>query len=147
MTYRMVRWNPVREMMAMQNVMDRMFDEAWSRNANTLALDVHESNEAYTVVANLPGLNPDSIEVSLHEGTLTISGGAEKVEPAEGTRVLLNERVVGHFTRSIKLPQHIDNENVEANYENGVLTLTLPKRPEAQPRQIPVRGNMLQGQN
>lgn len=139
-----IRWNPARELAAMQNAMDRIFDEN-RRNFNdvqrSLMLDVHENDAAYTVVANLPGLNPEDMNISLHDGVLTI--GAEITEPTieEGTRVLVNERVYGKFMRRINLRQPIDADNVDATYENGVLTLTIPKTPEAQPRQIPVRIN------
>lgn len=148
MAQRIVRWNPVRDMVAMQNAMDRLFEETW-RNAETTAnhhlpLDVYETDQAYTVVASVPGLGAEDINITLHEGTLTIAG--EWVEPAtdsdeKNTRALLRERTYGKFSRTINLPQIIDADAVEATYENGLLTLTLPKQPNAQPRQIPVRTN------
>jgi HSP20 family protein len=137
-----VRWNPFREMAAMQSAMDRIFDETW-RNVrsgadSTLALDVHETDTSYIVQTTLPGANPDSIHVSVHDGVLTISSEITPT-PVENTRTLIQERVYGKFTRSLRLPQMVDLDNVNAEFENGVLTLTLPKSPEAQPRQIPVR--------
>lgn len=148
MAQRIVRWNPVRDMVAMQNAMDRLFEETW-RNAETTAnhhlpLDVYETDQAYTVVASVPGLGAEDINITLHEGTLTISG--EWVETAaksdeNNTRALLRERTYGKFSRTINLPQIIDADAVEATYENGLLTLALPKQPNAQPRQIPVRTN------
>jgi HSP20 family protein len=138
-----VRWNPIREMAAMQSAMDRLFENTWrgvqpNVAGNMLPLDVYENDHAYTVITSLPGLNIDQIQITLHEGTLSISG--EVTEPnTENERVLLQERVYGKFSRSVTLPQHIDSEHVEANYENGVLTLTLPKTPNAQPRLIPVK--------
>lgn len=138
----LVRWNPFREMAAMQSAMDRIFDETWRNvrgNADsTLALDVHETDAAYIVQTALPGANPDSIQVSVHDGVLTISTEIVQV-PIENSRTLIQERVYGKFTRSLRLPQMVDIDNVNAAFENGVLTLTLPKSPEAQPRQIPVR--------
>jgi HSP20 family protein len=148
-----VRWNPIREMAAMQSAMDRLFEDTWRNtrsnfNGNALALDVHETDAAYTIFAALPGLDPDHINVNLHDGVLTIS--AELPEPTveENVRVLLRERIYGKFSRSITLPQAVDIDNVEAAYENGVLALTLPKTPEAQPRTIPIRtSKMLQSSN
>ena len=138
-----VRWNPVREMAAMQSAMDRLFENTW-RNAqptvagNLLPLDVYESDAVYTVTTTLPGLNIDQIQITLHEGVLTISG--ELAEPnVENHRALLQERAYGKFSRSVKLPELVDAERVEATYQNGVLTLTLPKTPNAQPRLIPVK--------
>lgn len=148
MAQRIVRWNPVRDMVAMQNAMDRLFEETW-RNAETTAnhhlpLDVYETDQAYTVVASVPGLGAEDINITLHEGTLTISGEwVETVAKSDenNTRALLRERTYGKFSRTINLPQIIDADAVEATYENGLLTLALPKQPNAQPRQIPVRTN------
>jgi len=145
------RFNPVREMVEMQRAMDRFFDETWRGSngddfASTLALDVSENNESYAVNANLPGMNPDDIEVTFHDGVLTISGETQREEEREGERALVRERYYGKFTRSLRLPQPVDADNIASNYENGVLTLTLPKSAEAQPRRIAVNRNQaLQG--
>jgi HSP20 family protein len=145
MAQRIVRWNPVRDMVAMQSAMDRLFEETWrgieTTAQNSLALDVHENDQAYVVTAAVPGLGADDLNITLHEGTLTIAGEFTAPQADDNTRVLLNERDYGKFSRSIKLPQVIDVEAVEATYDNGILTLTLPKLPNAQPRQIPVRAN------
>lgn len=143
-----VRWNPIREMAAMQSAMDRLFEENWrgarpSVAGNALALDVHENDQAYVVHTSLPGVDADKINISFKDDVLTISGEVEQVKTSEdqNTRVLLSERSYGKFSRSIRLAQAVDADKVEATYENGVLTLTLPKTPEAQPRQIPVKTN------
>jgi HSP20 family protein len=143
-----VRWTPIREMASMQSVMDRFFDETWrgTRPAfagNALALDVHETDQAYTVQTALPGVNPEQINISFQDDVLTISGEVEQSKSSEdkNTRVLLSERSYGKYSRSIRLSQPIEADKIEANFENGVLTLTLPKAPEAQPRLIPVKTN------
>lgn len=138
----MVRWNPIREMAAMQNAIDRAFDETWrtvrAASNGSLALDVHETDNGYTVFAALPGATPENINVNMHDGVLTITG--EIAQPTvENSRILLAERTFGKYTRSIRLPQTVDMNAIEATFENGILTLNLPKSPEAQPRQIPVR--------
>lgn len=144
-----IRWNPMmREMAAVQNAFDRIFEDAWrSTRGGTahkiLALDVRENDEAYNIVTTLPGVSADQVEVSLQDNVLTISAEVQQEETTEGTRVLLQERAYGRFSRSINLPQEVDPDKVEAAYENGVLTLTLPKLPEAQPRVIPVKTNTL----
>lgn len=143
---RIVRWNPFREMVAMQSAMDRIFDETW-RDArpywteNNLPIDVQENEDAFTVVANIPGVNADDINVNLHDNILTISFETtqENDNQDENKRVLIQERVYGKFSRSFRLGQHVNAENVEAAYDNGVLTLTLPKSEEAKPRQITVK--------
>ncbi len=138
-----VRWNPFREMAAMQSALDRMFEDSWRGAGFTftgsLPLDVYETDEAYTVIAAVPGLDADQFNIKLHNDTLTISAELPKPEVAEGTRVLIQERPFGNLSRSVTLPQPVNHNAVEANYQNGVLTLTMPKSPEAQPRSIPVR--------
>jgi HSP20 family protein len=83
-------------------------------------------------------VSPDKIEVTVHDGVLTVSGETERITPADNSRTLMQERTYGKYTRSVRLPQAVDSANVSAEYAHGVLTLTLPKTPEAQPRQIPV---------
>ncbi len=149
------RWNPFRELSAMQSVMDRMFDDAWRGEwPNRLvgfespALDIHENDKAYTVVAPLPGINPDQINVRLQNGVLTISGEIQSPEVKEDSKVVVQERYYGKFSRSVTLPQSVDSDKVEATYENGVLTLNLPKVPEAQPKQIAIKTHkVLQSKN
>lgn len=139
-----VRWNPIREMAAMQSAMDRLFENTWRDvrpEGDSLPLDVHETNETYTVVASLPGANVDDIEVSLHDGILYIKAEIAQPEIDENTRVLAQERSFGKFSRSLRMPEKVNADNVEADYNNGVLTLTLHKAPEAKPRQISIRSN------
>jgi HSP20 family protein len=140
-----IRWNPLREMAAMQSAMDRIFEETW-RNAQPttngrgwIPLDVYETDTHYTIAANLPGFNPENIDVTLHDGTLTISGEIPQPQVDDNVRVLLQERFFGKFSRSVNLPLAVNAEGVESNYANGVLTLTLPKAEEVQPRRIPIK--------
>jgi HSP20 family protein len=151
------RWNPFRELAAMQNAMDRMFDDAWRgewpvsgrwAGLDSPALDIHENDKAYTVVAPLPGINADQINVRLQNGVLTISGEIESPKVEDDSKVVVQERYYGKFSRSVTLPQSVDSDKVEATYENGVLTLNLPKVPEAQPKQIAIKVNKtLQSKN
>lgn len=146
------RWNPMREIADMQRAMDRMFEDAWRTNAptsgSTLAFDVYETDADYRVVTALPGISIDQINITLHDGVLTISGEVPAPEVDENTRTLIQERFYGKFSRSMRLPQEVDAENVDAAYENGMLVLHLPKLPEAQPRQIPVKSSkLLESQN
>ena len=142
---RIVRWNPFDEMVAMQRQMDRLFEDATRNEAgNRVALDVHENEDVYTVIAELAGLTADDIDITLHDNVLTITGEIEREEIAEGERRLLAERRYGLFRRSIQLNDHIDADNVEATYDNGLLTLTLPKSEASKPRQIAAKtGAML----
>jgi HSP20 family protein len=127
-----------------EGAFDRFFDDAWRnyRNVDTslaLALDVHETETAYHVVAALPGVPADTISVSLHDDVLTISGELPQPTYPDNARALLLERTYGKFSRSVRLPETVVADQIEAHLENGVLTLNLPKSPEAQPKTIPVR--------
>lgn len=142
-----VRRFPLRDLAAMQNAMDRLFYDAvrnaapsTSVEAQTLAVDVYETPMGYDLRANVPGVDPDTIQIRLEDTTLTIVVEVPQAAvPAEGTRALLLERPTGRFSRRIQLPQPVDNDKVEANYDRGVLHLSLPKRPEAQPKTITVK--------
>jgi HSP20 family protein len=126
---------------------DRLFDDAYSRfaapqEAPSFAprVDVDESDEAFSVRADLPGLEEKDIQVSLEEGVLTIHGKLESEKDEERKGVRWVERARGSFRRAIELPAEIDTAKVTASYRQGVLTVTLPKLPEAKPevRTIPI---------
>ena len=147
-----IRWNPLRDFATVQGMLDRAYDNTWrwgTLNASVMNLDIHESDTAYTVYADLPGLSAEQINVRYHDGVLRISAEVAQPSPADGTRVLMQERPFGKVSRSIQLPQTVDAEHVEAMYEDGVLKLTLPKTPEAQPKQITVKAHngLLQSTN
>ena len=102
------------------------------------ALDVYEEKDNYLVEVELPGITKDDVKLSLEQGTLTITGerkGETKNETAEAYHV---ERFQGRFQRTINLPESIAADKVKAQYKDGVLTVTLPKREEAKPKQIDI---------
>jgi HSP20 family protein len=106
-------------------------------SAWTPALDVYQNNDNVVAMIELPGMKKEEIEISLHDGMLTISG-ERKSESAQGDRADRSERLIGKFRRSITLPTRIDANNVSASYKDGILTVTLPKAEEAKPKQIQV---------
>jgi HSP20 family protein len=105
----------------------------------TARFDVKEREDAYLLTADLPGLKEGDVDISLDNRVLTIAGARLGEEKKEGETWYLYERHHGSFSRSFRLPTEIDQDKIEAKLEHGVLTLTLPKRPEAQPRKIKVR--------
>jgi HSP20 family protein len=102
-------------------------------------LDLYQNNDNVVAVVELPGMQKEEIEISLHDGTLTIGGERRKeITGKNGEKSERSERFVGKFRRSITLPSRVDANKVSATYRDGILTVTLPKAEEAKPKQIQV---------
>jgi HSP20 family protein len=101
-------------------------------------VDLHENRDAFVVRAEIPGMKKEDIDVSLHNGALTISGERKLEEKHEGANYR-TERFFGRFQRTVTLPKAVDGGKVKANYTDGILTITLPKSEEAKPKQIEVQ--------
>lgn len=139
----LIRWNPVRRPRLI-NEFDRLFEAPplWQAPRNWgLELDVTEKGDVYTVKASVPGLNPDDIEITLEDNTLTIQGKYVQEEENENERYHLRERRTGSFSRTVNFPVLVNAEAVEAQYEHGVLTLTVPKAEEVKPKRIGIKVN------
>ena len=142
-----VRRDPMlREMAAWRNAMDRLFDEmletsGYSERASAwaLPLDVAESEDAFILKASLPGINPDDLDITLTDNVLTIKGEIKEEKETEEAQWHLRERRFGMFQRSITLPTPVDANNIDATYQDGVLTLTVPKAEEIKPKKIAVK--------
>ena len=102
------------------------------------ALDVYEDKENFVVKAELPGMKREDIDVSLHEGSLIISGERKSETRTEESQTHHTERFYGRFQRSVSLPTTIATDRVKADYKDGILTVTLPKTEEAKPKKIEV---------
>ena len=134
---RVVRWDPFREMVSVRNQMDELVGDLlseptrWqgsgSRDTMRMPLDVFEDDQCFNVKASLPGIDPDNIEISFSENTLTVQGEYGEESGDEHTKWHLRERHFGKFMRSITLPASINGGNISADFTDGVLTLTLPK--------------------
>ncbi len=146
----LMRWNPFREMVSLRDAMDRLFEESfvrplsgwlWQGNGmQTLALDVHETDENLVVEASLPGIRPDEVDVSVTANTLTIKGEIKHDEEQEKQmRYHVRERYYGPFQRTIILPSTVEASKADARFDNGVLRLVLPKIEEAKPKRIAVK--------
>ena len=126
--------------------LNRAFDQAFNSSLGSRMwvppLDVAERRDAYVVHLEIPGVEPDQVDLSFEQNVLTIRGAkpASFDTQAEGEhRVFAAERVSGSFERSVRLPEFVDAEHIEAAYAHGVLTVTVPKAQAAQPRKITVK--------
>jgi HSP20 family protein len=125
--------------------LDRFFNDLWNtfpaepeNSAVAPPIDVIERDDTVEVQVNLPGVNPDDVSIEFEDGVLTIATHFENEANEEGPNYTRRERFHGAYERSLRVPDSLDTQNAAANFENGVLTLTLPKKPEAQPLRIPV---------
>ena len=101
------------------------------------AVDVYETEKGYTLTFDLPGVNPKDVKIEVEAGTLTVQG-SRTFEQAEGTNARRLERVSGAFQRAFKLRAKVDQDAIQAKYKDGVLTIELPKAPEAVKREISI---------
>lgn len=135
------RWNPVRELITMREAMDQLFNENVARReyrtVNVLPVDAYAKNDDIVIVADIPGQKPEDLSITFEKDTLTIRG--EFKAQTEVPNYLLRERLVGKFERTLTINTPIDADNIEATFDNGVLTLRLPKAETAKPRQISVK--------
>ena len=146
---RLVRWDPFREMVSVRNQMDQLVGDVlrepsgWNGNGEgglrRLALDVYEDDNGYSVTASMPGIDPEELDISFSENRLTIQGETQAQEVDESAKWHVRERQIGRYMRSITLPAAVNADSIGAAYEDGVLTLTLPKAEEVKPRRIAVQ--------
>jgi HSP20 family protein len=147
MAWEMSAWKPF-EFERMRREMDRLWDSFFERRPTTRAreegewlpsIDVSETKGELVVKAELPGIEPKDMNISLNEGVLTIKGEKkqEKEEKEEGYHLV--ERSYGSFTRSIRLPREVQGEKINASYKDGVLKITLLKTEEAKKKEIKIK--------
>jgi HSP20 family protein len=128
----------------LRRTVDRLFDNAtpdheWQPMQWGLAVDVVENKDDFTVKASVPGINPEDLEVSYGDDTLTIKGEVKSDNEIKENQYHLRERRYGSFARSISLPTKIKGDAIEASYQSGVLTLRLPKVEEVKPKRFAIK--------
>jgi HSP20 family protein len=128
----LLAWDPFREMAPFQAIDERT-------PALSPAFDVKETKEAYLFKADVPGIQDKDIEVTMTGNRLDVSGKRDQEKEDKTDRYYTYERNYGSFTRSFTLPEGVDVEKLRATLESGVLTITLPKKPEVQPKKIAVK--------
>ncbi len=142
-----IRGNPWREMRTLREAMDELMEESFVRPSQRriersgrrwrMPLDVYTTPEEIMIVASLPGLTPDEVDITIDDDRLTIRG--EIRPPLENVDYLFQERPYGPFSRALTLNVPVDADQAEAVFENGVLTLTIPKAEESKPKTIEVK--------
>ena len=138
----------LRDFMTLQNAMDRMFDDRWvspgnwltwsSMGANYLPIDVYETADDIVVRAVVPGVAPEGIDIQFQAGVLTLRAKSEATPIPDDATWLIQEVTPGEYVRQVTLPRTIDADEAHTTFENGILTLMLPKTADAKPKQIRV---------
>jgi HSP20 family protein len=144
----LIRWEPMREMVTLREAMDRLFDDAFTRpwgmadgmHASSIpAVDLYQTDNEVVVKAALPGMKADDIQINLTGQILTLKGEVERTNEVDEKNDHIREERWGAFERSVELPTIVVSDNAKAEFENGVLTLTLPKADQALPKMITIK--------
>ena len=147
-------WNPWDDMLSLREAMNRLVEESYVRPAQgiatrgNLALDLFEDGDNVEVTATLPGINPEDVEITVQGDVLMIKGQHKQEQERKQGNYHLRERRTGSFYRAVQLPCLVQPDKAQADFNNGVLHLTLPKAEEVKPKTIPVRigqGQLNQG--
>ena len=140
-------WPPLHRWSSLRDDLNSLFElPFWSSFARqgqlfggwSPALDLYQDKDNVVAVVELPGMKKEDIDISLRDGTLTISG-ERKSQTSNGEIAERTERYIGRFRRSVTLPTRVDADKISASYRDGILTVTLPKAEEAKPKQIEVK--------
>lgn len=140
-----IRWDPMREVINMRDAMERTFDDFFSRSPTSYQgygvfdLDMYQTNDNVIVKASVPGVKAEDIQISIIGDILTIRGEVKEDEEIKEANYHIRERRYGSFSRSLALPTQVLSEKAAAEFENGILKLTLPKAEEVKLKTIMVK--------
>jgi HSP20 family protein len=142
------RWDPFRDMHSMRDAMERFWQETvgrpmssvFSEWVGSIPVDVSETDSGFVVRATMPGVRPEDIQISVHGDRLTLQAERQSEQERQGEHVLVRERHAATFYRTLTLPAPVSSDQADAKYEQGVLTITLPKAQPSKSAQIKVRG-------
>ena len=142
----LIRWEPMREMMTLREAMDRLFDDAFTRplsmgaaSSALPAIDLYQTADEVIVKAALPGLKPDEVQISITGDVLTLRGEFKQAEQKQEATWHIREQRFGVFERSVMLPSQVQTDKAKADFENGILTVTLPKAESVKPKTISIK--------
>ena len=141
----LIRWEPAREMMSLRDAMDRLFDDAFTRPLSLRdawsvpAIDMFQTDDEIVVKAALPGIKADEVQINVTGEVLTLKGEVKQNQEMEEKAWHIREQRFGSFERSIALPTDVVADKAKADFENGILTITLPKAEDVKPKTITVK--------
>jgi HSP20 family protein len=142
-----VRWDSLRDPITLRESMNRLFKEAFGPiteksemkgDSWNPSVDIYETDDVLFLTAEIPGLDEKDIEIQIEDNTLSLKGERQFAKETKEENYRRIERSYGSFCRSFSLPRHIDQENIKANHENGVLKITMPKKKELKPKTIKI---------
>jgi len=141
----LTRWEPMREMMSLREAMDLLFDDAFTRPLSisgvsaSPAIDMYQTDENVIVKAALPGLNPEDVDITVTGETLTLRGEYKQETEQNEVNYHIREQRSGSFNRAILLPTDVQSNKARADFENGVLTITMPIAEEVKPKSFTIK--------
>ena len=141
----LIRWEPARDMMTLREAMDRLFDDAFTRPLSLRdgwtvpAIDMYQTDDEVVVKAALPGIKADEVQINITGEVLTLKGEVRHEEDKKEKAWHIHEQRWGSFERSLVLPTEVVADKTKAEFENGILTITLPKADEVKPRVINIK--------
>jgi HSP20 family protein len=142
-----VRWEPIRELAALQSEMSRFMNQVWGTSGAgggngpstwLPPLDVWETETDLVMALDLPGVAENDVSIEVEDGALTVSGNRARATEQESERFYRFERRYGEFSRSVTLPQGVDPSAIKADFKNGVLEITVPKPEERKPTRVQI---------
>jgi len=142
-----IRWDPFRDLITLREKMNRLFEEAFTTRGEekdlvastwTPSVDIFETENSLVLSAEVPGIAEKDIEIKIEDNTLTLKGERKFEKETKEENYHRIERAYGSFYRSFTLPHYIDQDNIKAEHENGVLKITMPKKPELKPRKVKI---------
>ncbi len=144
----LIRWEPMSEMVTLRDAMDRLFNEAFTRPwgltdggrfSGMPAVDMYQTDDDVVVKAVVPGMKPEDVQISVTGDLLTIKGEMKEETDNKEKAYHIREQRWGSFERSVTLPTAVKSDKAQAEFENGVLTITLPKAEDVKPKTITVK--------
>lgn len=140
-----VRWEPMRDMAALQSDMNRLFSTFFEQPSGggnmrrwVPAMDLAEHEDHFELTADLPGIEPDDVEIEVEDRVLTVRGERKHEQREEKAGMLRVERATGAFHRALTLPEGVNADEVSASFDKGVLTVRIPKPEERKPHRVQI---------